>query len=621
MSAEIIFILIAAAVAFYVYNRMTKFSAVSSLGAKKTDDVVSAPIATASRVLICFASQTGTAEGFAKTLAREGKRMGLVCSIQDIDDLQTNTILDEKMIVFIVATYGEGEPTDSAKRVYQWLFDAERGEQELRGLKYTVFGLGDRQYQHYCRAGVDLDERLAKLGGERVYGLGTGDAGRTLEEDFDGWRQTLWTRLGHELGVKIIPLDERMTPENKLKYVEGKSARPFPQALTTIQPTQKQPVFGKVLAKPILVQDTDRLVIKVDIDIEGSSLSYQAGDHLGVMPHNPDFIVDDYLAALGLTSDDGKKIVTLNNMQNRNVFPCRVSVRDVLSWYVDLCGHPKKATLRVFAQYCEDGAQRDAMVDLLKVENSAAFHELEKRCHTVLDFLRHFSSCRVPLEHFLDAMPRLQPRYFSIASDQLVMLKSVSIIVAVVPNGVCTGMLQAIPVGAELPVFVRPSKFHLPLKDKKKPLILIGPGTGVAPLVGFCQRRVAWQSRGAELGRCLLYYGCRRDSDFIEKAFLNDCAAKGIVELDVAISRPPPPQPKVYVQHRIAQREMEVWSLLHEGNANIYVCGDAKNMARDVDDTLAAMCMKYGQMTREAASAFLQKLQQQDRYLRDVWTA
>ena len=577
-------------------------------------------------VLILFGSQTGTAELYAKTLHREGLQLGVQNRLQDVEDYSHDSLVDETVVVFVVATYGEGEPTDAMKPFYDWLMDGERQPDEMRNVKYTVFGLGDGQYKFFCQMGVHVDERMAKLGATRIFGLGCGDAGKSMEEEFDTWRTQLWPSIGSSLGIVLkADTEEPLVPELKLKYVEvPPSSLPFPKAASALEPTQKLPVYGVVVENRELLQNCpDRSTHHVAIDISGTLISYQAGDHLGILSCNTDAVVDSYLNVLKLDNEAANKGISLQDKQFKNIFPSRASIRTVLKWYVDLSGPPKKSALRALAHYCMDAKEKEDLLSLLRVNHEAAerYRKLQSKVRTVFGFLRKYSSCNVPIEIFLEVMPRMAPRYFSIASDQLSQPTQIFITVAVVADGVCTSMLSNSAVGDKIPLFVRKSNFHLPLRSKNRALILIGPGTGVAPLVGFCHRRTAWKAKGNELGEAMLFFGCRKaKEDFLYQDVLTDNLHRGVLsDLDVAFSREQ--EGKVYVQHRLIEKAKEVWRIISKEHGNVYICGDAKHMAKEVEEVLVNIVVKEGKMERAQADKFLEKMVVEERYLKDVWSA
>jgi NADPH-ferrihemoprotein reductase len=313
-------------------------------------------------------------------------------------------------------------------------------------------------------------------------------------------------------------------------------------------------------------------------------------------------------------------LVPLNKSTQRTALPAKVSVRTALQWYFDLCGPPKKATLRAFAHHCKDPQERENFLKLLRVnpESQEQYRKLQQKVRTTFGFLRKYPSCEVPLAFFMEQMPRVVPRYFSISSDQLLRDKSIVITAAVLADGVCTQMLKNSPVGTQVPVFVRKSNFHLPLRAKNRPLILIGPGTGVAPLIGFLERRTVWKNRKNELGECILFFGCRNKAgDFIYEDTFSEAQSAGVLtSLEVAFSRDQ--SNKIYVQNKLQDRAADVWRLIEAGGG-IYVCGDARHMARDVDTTLEKIVREQGKKSDPAA--FLAALQKSDRYLRDVWSS
>lgn len=590
------------------------------------------PVAGAGRtgqadLTILYGTQTATAKGFAETMMREAKRFKVAATICDLEEYSPRSLQEERLVVFIVATYGEGEPPDPMKPFYDWLM-SEATSSDVQGVKYAVFGLGDRQYKHYAQMGVHVDEQMDALGAERIAGLGTGDAGQNLEEEYDLWRQNTWPLIGGVLGMNLSgDSEEPPEPEFELKWLDAnmKGDTPYTAAPPMLEPTISQPIYGKVIANEEMLKNdrSGRSTRRIEFCFEGSSMSYQGGDHLAVLPENNDDLVNEYLELLGATKDADKVVALCEKTRGRNQLPSRQPLRVVLKWFLDLGGVPKKSVLRSLAHYCTDPEEKAKFLGVLRTSDTAImqFHQLQTRLRTTLGFLKHFSSCKVPVGAFIEFMPRLAPRYFSISSDQLMRPSSVVVTVALVEGGVCTTMLCKSKPGDLIPIFVRKSTFHLPLRDKQRPVIMIGPGTGVAPLIGFCERREAWQKKGQEIGPAMLFFGCRnKDSDFIHESYLRQCEQAGVLTtLDACFSRDQ--KNKVYVQHRLAARAAEVWGLLERG-ANIYICGDAKHMAKDVEAALLeAVFQKAGGLNEAAALQMLGDLVKRDRYHKDVWSA
>ncbi|KAK7196371.1 p450 reductase [Novymonas esmeraldas] len=579
-------------------------------------------------VLVLFGSQTGTAEMFAKTLTREGAKLGVPVRVCDVESYETYNMEYERLVILICATYGEGEPTDTMKDFHDWIMDESRSPgEELANVKYAVFGLGDRQYKYFCEEGIVMDRRLDELGAQRVFGLGCGDSGSgQLEEQFDEWCKDLWPAVGRALKISIKETtEEAVEPECRIKYwEEAEAPLAFPKTASVLEPTQRMPVWVPVIRNEELLRKAEGYSTRaIDFNIADTIISYQAGDHLGILPCNTDELVTQYLRTLGISDEDATRVFSLQDKKTlKNVFPARVSARTALKWYIDLAGPPKKSTLRAFAHCCTDPAQKEELLRILRVSQDAQ-KEYSKLCgklRTMHGFLRKFDSAKVPLPFFLELMPRITPRYYSISSDMLATPTSVGTTVGVVEGGLCTDMLAKLQVGDKVPVFVRKSNFHLPMRQKERPVVMIGPGTGVAPFIGFIARRGAWRQKGAELGKAILFFGCRRHAeDHIFEDFCTQALHDGALSvLDVAYSRDQ--AHKVYVQHRLKERAAEVWAMLAAG-ANVYVCGDAKRMAKDVEAELKRIAEVEGKLSPDAADAFIKTMEEEERYLKDVWTS
>ncbi|KAG5500449.1 hypothetical protein JKF63_03542 [Porcisia hertigi] len=580
-------------------------------------------------VTVLFGSQTGTAEMFAKTLTREGAKLGVTIKVCDVESYETGDMENENLVILICATYGEGEPTDTMKDFHDWIMDDCRlvGE-ELEKVKYAVFGLGDRQYKYFCEEAIVMDRRFDELGAKRIFGLGCGDAGNgQLEEQFDEWCKDLWPAVGRALNTTLKEnTEELVEPQCRIKYwEEAEAPLAFPKTASVLEPMQRLPVWVPVIRNEELLRHTEAgySTRAIDFSISNTIISYQAGDHLGILPCNSDEVVAQYLHALSISDEEASRVFSLQDKKTlKNVFPARVSVRTALKWYIDLAGPPKKSTLRAFAHSCSDPAQKEELLRILRVgpEAQKEFSKLCGKLRNVHGFLRKFDTAKVPLSLFLELMPRIVPRYYSIATDLLATSTSVGTAVAILDGGLCTSMLAKLQVGDQVPVFVRKSHFHLPLRDKKRPVVMIGAGTGVAPFIGFIARRGVWMQKGAELGKAMLFFGCRRhDEDHIFEEYCTKALHEGHLSvLDVAYSRDQ--SEKVYVQHRMKERAAEIWEMLASG-ANIYVCGDAKRMAKDVEAELKRIVEVNGNMSRDEATEYIKNMETEERYLKDVWSS
>lgn len=620
-------------------------------------------------VKVIYGSNTGTAELFAKTLRSEASSRGFdvrcvdgatvpaLLQEPDANDPEAleipRTLGPEKNIILVLATYGEGDPTDSCVDLVEALRRTAKAVQgtpvkPLAGFNVAVFGLGDSSYKYFCKVGSDVAALLEQLGATLMLDRGEGDARFDLEESFDQWREELWGPLSAATGVNGVASGRAVEPDLTFNYVDAPEnadiVRPFPPPASAMEPSLKTPFVAKIVMKEEIVNapparsnsEARSRTLHVELDINGARITYQAGDHLGLLPAHSDALVQAYLDALHITAEDAQRVVELTSKARANqraspanTLPRRVTLSVALKWYVALAAAPKKATLRVLAQYCTDEAERDAFRALLSGNDAVEFRGVLQKHRTVLHFLRAFPSCRVPIGHFLEVMPRTAPRYFSVASDQLAHPTTVRIVVGLVEGGLCSELLDTLSVGDAVHIFVRKSTFHLPLRHKAKPVIMIGAGTGLAPYIGFCERRAAWRTRKTALGAGVVVFGCRRRSeDFIFEKELTAWAdpsnatndGRVLTHLLTAFSREQ--DKKVYVQHLVAEHAAAMAELITKQGAYVYICGDATNMASAVEQALLdAVLVGAEGMPPPAAAELLKRMEKEGRFLKDVWTA
>jgi NADPH-ferrihemoprotein reductase len=575
---------------------------------------------------LLYGSQTGTAEAFARTLEQEGKPAGFRCTVKDLLDYDPRDLPGEECVVFVVATYGEGDPVDAARDFYDWLRAQTVDTCDLTRVKFAIFGLGDRQYKHFNQCGKETEKLLKLCGATALYPRGEGDADKAIEDDFDDWKADLWPALAAHFGIPYVAGD-RFDCERTaaLHYDPTAPVGPVFPVNRRVEVGPRNPVWAPVIGnRELLPAPGDRSTRHVELDITGLGLHYEAGDHLGVFGCNPDAVVDEYLSVI---ADQSPLPFTLKPLKatasGGNPLPSRCTLRQALQWYLDLTYPPKRSVLKAFSQYTADEAEQAHFRSYLRndPESKAEFRKLCDKLRNTYGWLRKFRSTRVPADVFVEFMPRMQPRFYSIASDPLAHPAAVHLCAAVEPAGLVSPFLRDQPVGAQVPIFVRRSTFHYP-RAPTTPVILIGPGTGIAPLIGFLQRRRALRAAGEPLAACHLFFGCRRRTeDFLYDEFLEQCEADGtLTALHVAFSREQ--EEKVYVQHLLARHGPMVWECLQNGG-RIYVCGDARGMAHGVETTLKALLQAHGGEALGSARAveeYLTALERKDRYLKDVWT-
>ena len=705
------------------------------------------------RLSIYFGSQTGTAQSFARQLGAEAENRGFVCArvvdIQDVTDddataaadCTSNYINDTTEVgyrpqdldedgrllraslahpayrdddhrsnnskaIFLVATYGEGEPTDSTLSFVDIMkrmsgisnihklpppaddYDGDNGtaandddgEEEkkkeveesllggdvatpipfLRDIDYAVFGLGNKQYEHYNNMGRFVDVALAKCGATRIAKLGLGDDDDDLEGDFENWKENvLWPSLvdryvdkalvvGGEEGKKKKKIDDMGLTLPSCPYtveycVDGTTTRSASnENILSSSKLYTQTVDCPISFKKELRDPTDSgstLHIEIDISMHMSTMAYHTADNLGIFPRNDSATVEAVADALHLDLDKSFCLIPnsdtdggSNNNNNNHAlpFPTPCTVRDCLERYCDLTGSPRRSDLKQLATYATSDLDRKALLRMSTKEGKTEYREKIVDAHVgIADLVTKLCTSIVcPLEHFIMICPRLQPRYYTISSSSLVNPTTVHITLAVLETqakdgrvfrGLTSNYLDSVHIGDTVSAFVRESTFRL--KDQSRPLLMFGPGTGIAPMRAFLQERSHMRNNTTEqiVGPSILYFGCKkRAMDYIYRdeleAFVNE---ETLTQLHLAFSREK--KEKVYVQHLLLNNAVETWKLINDDKASIFVCG-AVRMGADVGSTLQDIIADQGGMTREKAKAYLDNMAVAGRYVQELWS-
>lgn len=579
---------------------------------------------------IFFGSQTGTAEDFAKKVAQESKQWGFRPKVIDLEDYTVDNFKEDDVCLFVLATYGEGEPTDNARDFWTWLNDESQDKDTLSKMRFFVFGLGNKTYEHYNEVARVADKRLEALGGKRICPLGEGDDDSSLEEDFLSWKEAMWPEICSALNIEATG-GGGLTRQYKM--VQFSTAN-MPQNFTAGAEvcTLKSAVESTFLVNEELHGPTsDRSCRHIEIEAKKGSLSYEAGDHIGIYPINDPNLVAAYIERLQAPTDLIFKLEPVDSSINKSRFPPVCSLQTALSLYCDLTGYASKKMVRVMAEYATDAFEKDQL--MLLAGTSPASKEkygkyVKEGMKTVLEVMNDYPSVRIPIDHFLEEMPALQCRFYSISSSPLLFKDRIHVTAVlaqwttpdgVAKRGVCTNYLLSAQPGQKLRCFVRKSTFRLP-RDIAVPVIMVGPGTGLAPFRGFVQDRHARKKRGDNIGPVVLYFGCRnRTVDFLYESELMSYGSDGtLAELHLAFSREK--MAKEYVQHKMKQNAESVYKLLVERKGYLYVCGEGARMAKDVQKTLLEIIIDKGGMEEDQARSLLTTMQKQSRYQQDVWS-
>lgn len=597
-------------------------------------------------LIVFYGSQTGTGEEFAGRIAKEGVRYrmkGMVADPEeyDMEDLIQMKNIPNSLAVFCLATYGEGDPTDNAMEFYEWL---QNGEADLTGLNYAVFGLGNKTYEHYNEVAIYVDKRLEELGATRIVELGLGDDDANIEDDFITWKDKFWPTVCEYFGIEGAGEDVSIRQYKLTEHIENVPERTFTGEVARLYSyvnqrppfDVKNPFLSPIRVNRELYKGGDRSCMHIEFDVEGSKIRYDVGDHLAIYPQNDTELVDRIGKLLNVNLDT---VFTLTNTDEesskKHPFPCPCTYRTALSYYIDITSNPRTHILKELAEYASDPkeAEKLKLMASTSVEGKALYNQwIVQDNRNIVHILEDLPSVKPALDHLCELCPRLQCRYYSISSSPKVASSTIHVTAVKVEydtptgrrnKGVCTSWLgHKIPSNPEnpprAPIFVRKSQFKLPTRSQT-PIIMIGPGTGIAPFRGFIQERHLAKKEGKPVGETILYFGCRKKSeDFLYSDELDSYVEQGSLKIYTAFSREQ--AEKVYVTHLLKQNRDEVWKVIGEQNGHIYVCGDAKNMAKDVHNIILNLVQEKGQMSEADAQAYVKKMEGQKRYSTDVWS-
>lgn len=540
--------------------------------------------ASAVKLTVLYGSQTGNCEALAEQLSEQARAQGLEVECLDMDTFPTRQLKKVDKLAIITSTHGEGDPPDNAIGMHEFLHG--RKAPKLDQLEYSVLSLGDSSYQFFCKTGIDFDERLHALGAKRM--IDRVDCDLDYEEAAEQWIQQFVAKLADAV------------PTTSPTSLSASSA-----ATSTSAYDRKNPFSATLIdSTSLTARGSSKSVSHLEFSLEDSGLQYLPGDALGVYAQNDPAFIDQLLEHTQL---DGEQSVTLKEGS--------VSLYDALQRHLEIT--------RLTPPTVQKWADLTQASDLQKVlaDKDAFGQWLYGR--DLLDLVQHYPVSGLDAQTLVDQIRGLPPRLYSIASSQAAVEDEVHLTVAKVRyeqqqrmrDGVGSIWLtERLNLDDTAPVFIDTNKnFRLP-PDSHTPIIMIGPGTGVAPFRAFMQEREVMEHEGKNW----LFFGDRQfRRDFLYQREWLQWRQQGLLSrLDVAFSRDGPE--KVYVQHRLRAAGADIWRWIDEG-AHIYVCGDANAMAPDVHEALIDVVSTQGHKSRDSAEQFLRELTRDKRYQRDVY--
>ncbi|KAI5965730.1 cprA [Candida pseudojiufengensis] len=673
----VVIILVVAVAAYFAKNQFiskpesTGFLSNDSNGGTNSRNILETLQKNNKNALLVYGSQTGTAEDYSNKMSRElSSRFGLKTMVADFADYDWDNfgdIKDDILVFFILATYGEGEPTDNAIEFIEFL---DNEADTLSSLRFTVFGLGNSTYEFYNAIGRKVDLKLEEKGAERFAEYGEGDDGKgTLDEDFLSWKDGVFDSLRNNLNfeekelkyepsLKIIERDELTTEDKQVSLGEPNKKYINTSVGTDLSKgpfDHTHPYLAPITKIKELFNSKERSCVHVEFDISDSNLKYSTGDHLAVWPQNSNENIEIFLKAFDL-NDKKDNVIELKALDSTYhiPFPTPITYEAIIRHHLEISGPVSRQFFLSIAAFAPN---EETKTKLTKIANDKSKYaeEITLKKYNIADALLYLSSgepwTKVPFEFLIENIQHLTPRYYSISSSSMREKSNINITAVVeseiekdkrIVSGVVTNLLKDIEINKnksgdkplvtydlkgprskfenfKLPVHVRRSTFKLP-SSSKTPIILVGPGTGVAPLRGFIRERITQLENDVNVGPSLLFYGCRNENeDYLYKDEWKEYSKKlgENFEIVTAFSRADPSK-KVYVQHKILENSAKINEFINNG-AIIYVCGDAAHMARDVQQAFIKIISNERKIDLEKAADLVRSLKVQNRYQEDVW--
>jgi cytochrome P450/NADPH-cytochrome P450 reductase len=577
-------------------------------------------------LLVLYGSNLGTAEELATRVADLAEVNGFATKLAPLDDF-VGKLPEQGGVLMFCASYN-GAPPDNATQFVKWL-GSDLPKDAFSKVRYAVFGCGNSDwaatYQSIPRI---IDEQLTARGGRSVYARGEGDARSDLDGQFESWFAKLAPLATKEFGIDSN--FSRSADDEPLYRIEPVA----PTAINAIV------ALGGVAPMKVLVNSelqnktgahpSDRSTRHIEVQLP-SDITYRVGDHLSVVPRNDPALVDAVARRFGFLPADQIRLQVAEGRRAQLPVGDTVSVGRLLSEFVELQQVATRKQLQIMSEHTRCPVTKPKLLAYVSDDAAASEHyrsDILSKRKSVFDILEEHPACELPFHAYLEMLSLLAPRYYSISSSPSGDPQRCSVTVAVVAGpansgrgaykGICSNYLAGRRGGETIHATVRETKagFRLP-DDASVPIIMIGPGTGLAPFRGFLQERATLKAKGASLGAAVLFFGCRHpDQDYLYAGELKAFAADGITELHTAFSRAD--GPKTYVQNLVAAQKERVWDLIEKG-AIVYVCGDGGKMEPDVKAALVAIYRERSGADADAGLRWIEDLGTKNRYVLDVW--
>ncbi|KAF7217658.1 NADPH-dependent diflavin oxidoreductase 1 [Nothobranchius furzeri] len=589
-------------------------------------------------LLVLYGSQTGTAQDTAHRVARQAQRRRLKVRVMPLDRYDPAQLISEVLVVFVCSTTGQGDPPDNMKTFWRFLFRKSVPAGALNRLDCAVLGLGDSSYPKFNFVAKKLHKRLEQLGGTMLVPVGLADDQHDLGPDavIDPWLSLFWEKvlvLNPSL-ADVVPLreDEPLPPSFTFHFLDAETKRTTDPARVPSDrtaPSESCPFPARMLSNRRVTHPSHFQDVRlIEFDISGSGIEFAAGDIVMIRPHNAAADVRLFCQLLRLDPESSFTLKPTGNAAVPAGLPEPCTVHHLVERYLDIAAVPRRSFFELLSTFATDERERDK---LMEFSSAAGQEELHGYCNrprrTALEVLTDFpqTTSELGVDHLLDLFPEIQPRSFSIASSLKAHPDRLQILVAVVRyqtklyrprRGLCSSWLASLdPQQGQVPVplWVKKGTLRFP-KDSSIPVILVGPGTGVAPFRSAIQERV---SEGKTDN--VLFFGCRSESkDFYFRSEWEDLTEAGHLLLFTAFSRDQ--EEKVYVQHRVKENAALLWNLVAQKKACFYIAGNSKQMPAAVSDALKDVLQQEGGLSAAEAEEMLAVMEKMGRLQQETWS-
>uniref|UniRef100_T1JNG4 NADPH-dependent diflavin oxidoreductase 1 n=1 Tax=Strigamia maritima TaxID=126957 RepID=T1JNG4_STRMM len=582
-----------------------------------------------SRFVVLYGSETGTAQDVAEQIGREGKRRHFVPLVLAMDDYSITQLINETLVIFVCATTGQGDEPENMKNFWRFLLKKNLPIDSLKSLHFAVLGLGDSSYIKFNFVAKKLNKRLCQLGGTQLLIPGLADDQHDLGPDgvVIPWLKDLWKVLMdlHPLPPDLSIIDDSVIPEPKYKVKFMDSNMNNLLQVKKTNESNKRFRSRIISNQRVTAEDHFQDVRLIKFDCNFGGVDYSPGDVFMIQPENLEENVEEFLQLFDISPNTMFTVEQNDaNIPIPNLLPCPCTFLLCAQIYWDIQSIPRKYVFELLSHFSQSELEKEKLQEFCTPEGQQdLFDYCNRPRRNIIEVLQDFPDAtkNLPIEYLFDLIPPIKPRAFSIASSSLATPNQVHLLVAVVEyktrlhkprKGLCSTWLSRQKSDDRVTVGFRKGTFKFPRNDL--PVILVGPGTGVAPFRSFVHERAT-----KTLCNNVLFFGCRSKSkDFYCADEWQQLMDKGVVRVFTAFSRDQ--ENKIYVQTRMMEQSKLIWELIYQDNAMFFLAGNAKQMPVDVLESLHRIAQKEGTMTEQEAQDYIKNLKNQQRIQLETWS-